>query len=78
MHQGRGKVVTVSDKDTVSKPSACGDQVGPSLSSQAADAKLNVYMCRLDSMRLNFVTTASEIRVLSIELHTAQSVEASN
>ena len=78
MHQGRGKVTTVGDKGTSNTLSARADQVGSSSTVQSVDPKEHVYMCRLDSMHLNFVTTASEIRVLSIGLYTAQSAEASN
>jgi hypothetical protein len=64
-HQGRGKVMTtgISTNSTNSEPDSS------SLSEQ--ESKIVEYMCRLDSMLLKFITTASEIRVISIELYKA-------
>lgn len=78
VHQGRGKVTSVGDKGTCSIPSASGDQVGSLSINQSINPELPVYMCRLDAMHLNFVTTASEIRVLSIGLYTAPPAETPN
>ena len=35
----------------------------------ASYSKIVEYICRLDNMLLKFITTASEIRVISIELY---------
>lgn len=39
----------------------------------ATHSKIIEYICRLDCMLLKFITTASEIRVTSIELYRAPS-----
>ena len=59
VHQGRGKVVKIANAESNL------ESVGPESSAQS---KLVVYMCRLDNMLLHFITTETEIRVVSIEL----------
>lgn len=39
------------------------------MESAGPQSKLVVYMCRLDNMLLQFVTTETEIKVTSIELY---------
>jgi hypothetical protein len=60
VHQGRGKVVKIAN--TVNNLESAGPE-------SSTESKLVVYMCRLDNMLLHFVTTETEIRVVSIELY---------
>jgi hypothetical protein len=60
VHQGRGKVVKIANTDNNL------ESAGPESSTES---KLVVYMCRLDNMLFHFVTTETEIRVVSIELY---------
>jgi hypothetical protein len=59
VHQGRGKVVKIANADSNLE----------SAGSESASESIVVYMCRLDNMLLHFVTTETEIRVVSIELY---------
>lgn len=60
VHQGRGKVVKIVNAE--SNLESAGSE-------SSAESKLVVYMCRLDNMLLHFVTTETDIRVVSIELY---------
>ena len=62
VHQGRGKTMavtacTIMNSELAEAPKA------------ASYSKIVEYICRLDNMLLKFITTASEIRVISIELY---------
>ena len=62
VYQGRGKVVKKANAEQKS------ERTGSESLAPSAESKLVVYMCRLDNMLLHFVTTESEIRVVTIEL----------